>query len=595
MKEEGSIIELNGTYVMERGNIQLPSSIEGVVHQRLQTLEPDAMALAEYASCIGKEFDCNVVRSLPSLVDPDLALENLENSGIIVMKNDSAEFCHAIFHNVTYESVADRWKAAYHKSIGEYYESAYRGKHDEVLYELARHYANSNEHRKALDFCVKAGEKAESSFAPEQAIEFYRKALAISTMKNHTPSINLQERLGDLYWLRGDFEDSIGIYRAVTEASSDVNHKADIHRKIADVYEKKSEFENGKEECRIGLALLADDISIEKTKLYTTLGNIEMRMGEYDEAKAILTKSLDIASKLDNKFELGRINHIIGSTFLYQGDYKGALSNLESAMKLRDEAGDLGGYSASMNNIGNIYAHTGEYKKALEYYEPALEIAKKIGNKMGMANTLTNIASVHLGEGDSDKAIELMEQSIAIEKQIGDMRGAAITLVNVNVAYYKKGDYTKALEIMNESKSICLRYDLKYVIIYVYTGLSELARITGDPELGLKHANDAMVVSREIGTIEGEAMSYLNIGSNYIEIDELDKAEEDLLKAQTIMEELSHNQLGDLYYNFGLLYKRKGNFDLAKEYLDRSRSSFMDMGNDRSAEKVQKELDELEK
>ena len=595
MKEEGSISESKGTYVMESGEIQIPGSVEGVVLQRLQTLGTDAMALAEYASCSGREFDCNAVCSLPSLVNPQRALEDLEAFGIIVVRGRNAEFSHAIFHNVTYGSVADRWKAAYHKSIGEYFESAYRGKHDEVLYELARHFANSNEHRKALDYCIRAGEKAESSFAPEQAIEFYRKALAISTMRNYTPSINIQERLGDLYSITGKFEDSIGIFRAVAEASCDVNHKADIHRKIADVYEKKSEFDDGKKECLTGLSILGDGISLEKTKLYTTLGNIQMRKGEYAEAKAILTKSLDVAEKLSNNWEIGRVEHIFGSTLLYEGDYETALEHLQKAQNFRKEAGDLSGESATINNIGNIYAGKGEYKDALEYYETAVEITKKLGNKMGVANTLANIGSIYIEIGELDTAIPPLVKSIEIEKQIGDWRGVAISLVNLNVAYYKKGELDKALKIMTEAKELCLKYDFKYVIIYVYNGLCELNLKLNKLDEALKNAQLALKISREIKTKDGEGMSYLNLGMVYLDMDDLDRSEENLQLSREILEELEHNQLSDLYYFMGLLWLKKKDRGQALDSFKRSKEECSKLGDQQNIDKVQKELDKLEK
>ncbi len=595
MEEEGDISESNGTYVLERVSINIPSSVEGVVHQRLQSLDLDAMTLAEYASCMGKEFNCDVVCSLPSIVDPRMALSNLESSGIIVIDKENAEFTHAIFHNVTYNSMTDRWKMAYHKSIGEYYESAYKSRVDDVLYDLARHFANSNEHRKALDYCIKAGEKAESTFAPEQAIEFYRKALAISTMRNYTPSINLQERLGDLYSVTGDFDDSIGIYRAVSEASDDVSHRANVHRKIADVFEKKSEFDSGKDECNIGLSLLPDNISIEKTKLYTTLGNIEMRKGDYDEAKSILKKSLDIADKLKNKWELGRIYHILGSTLLYQGDYDGALNNLQKALDHRREVNDISGESATVNNIGNVYARKGEYKEALEYYEIAIEVAKKLGNKMGEANTLANIGSVYLGRGEADNAIPYLEQSVSIEKQIGDMRGAAISLVNMNVAYYIKEEFERAIEITTEAKDICLKYDFKYIIIYCYNGLCELNLKSGKLDNALENAKLALEVSQEIKTKDGMGMSYLNLGTAYMAQDDLDTSEENLQMSREIMEELEHNQLSDLYYNFGLLWKKKGDKSQSIEFLNMSKEKYEKMGDQINIDKVQKELDELEK
>jgi predicted ATPase len=119
MGDEEAIIRENGTSILVNKDFSIPSSVEDVVHKRLMNLEPDAMAMAEYAACIGREFDRNIAASLDTLTDPQGALQKLNGNGILTMNNGSAEFAHAIIHDVTYRSIGPRWKTAYHKSVGE--------------------------------------------------------------------------------------------------------------------------------------------------------------------------------------------------------------------------------------------------------------------------------------------------------------------------------------------------------------------------------------------------------------------------------------------------------------------------------------------
>ena len=147
--------------------------MEDVVQKKLDNLDPDAMALAEYASCIGRLFDYKAAMSVQTVSNPEEVLNKLQNAGIVIIDNDAVEFCHAIFQDVIYKGIGDRWKSSHHLSLGEYYEAAYSSSIDDVLYDLAKHFSRSIKHEKGYEYCYRAGEKAENIFALEQAIKFY--------------------------------------------------------------------------------------------------------------------------------------------------------------------------------------------------------------------------------------------------------------------------------------------------------------------------------------------------------------------------------------------------------------------------------------
>ncbi|MCK4265897.1 MAG: AAA family ATPase, partial [Thermoplasmata archaeon] len=82
MVEDQSIIMDGGSYNLVREDITVPDSVEEVVHHRLNRLEPDALALVEFLSCAGKEFEADVTGSLRSVRDSAAALEALLDASI---------------------------------------------------------------------------------------------------------------------------------------------------------------------------------------------------------------------------------------------------------------------------------------------------------------------------------------------------------------------------------------------------------------------------------------------------------------------------------------------------------------------------------
>ncbi|MEW5937754.1 MAG: AAA family ATPase [Candidatus Thermoplasmatota archaeon] len=338
MLAEGSIAKQEDKYVLVSEDYHIPDTVEDVVHRRLETLDPDAMALAEYASCIGREFERSVAFSLGTLRDAPAALDKLEVAGVVMANDGTAEFCHAIFQDVIYESIGGRWRSAYHKSLGEHYEEAYKDRIDEVLYELAKHFSRSNERQKAFDYCLRAGEKAENAFAPEQAITYYKDALPFLPKARLTDAgdkeIWILERLGNAHSLIGEYEAAIEHYTSALNNEKEKRKRADFHMKIAKVYEKMGEFEKGMEESDKGLELLRDEKCIETAKLLSAKGGAYMRTGSYDKASALLAKSLEIATKFNDKKEIAQAHHSTGSIYLTTGNYEEALKHLEKALKI---------------------------------------------------------------------------------------------------------------------------------------------------------------------------------------------------------------------------------------------------------------------
>ncbi|MBI5000606.1 MAG: tetratricopeptide repeat protein [Euryarchaeota archaeon] len=598
MASDGNISAKEGRFRLDARAVTVPSTIEEMAQRRLDGLDPDAMTMAEYVSCIGREFAVSAALSLRTLKDPTLAFEKLRSHGVVQAHVADeigqvpvkASFAHALFQDAVYKNISPRWKSAYHKSLGEHYERAYDGRLAEAIYELARHFSMTSEHAKAYGYCMKAGEKAEGAYAVEQAITFYASADRIGQKAGAADGDTVKERLGDLYSLAGDFKTSLGSYSALLRPEREPRKRADAHRRMADVYEKMAEFEKGEEECRLGLDLLGEGECVEKTRLLLTLGKVTMRTGDYARAISITRNGLETAKRLDDKREVGRARHLLGSILCFKGDYEEALENLRDAVDIRRSLGDISELSGSLNNIGNVHMRRGALDQALEHYKASLELDRKAGDRMGVANTLTNIASVYLEMGKPDEAIPPLEESIAIEKRIGDMHGTATSLINLNIAHYLRGDLNRAMAMLVEAKGICEKFGLKYESIFCYNCLCEIYSKLKRFGEARESAERALAVSREIETRDGESMALMNLGSVYRETQELGRALETLGLARSMMEELGSIQAPNCDYELGLLWKAKGDPGKAREFFELALAGYEKSGDAANVQKVREAL-----
>ena len=88
-------------------------------------------------------------------------------------------------------------------------------------------------------------------------------------------------------------------------------------------------------------------------------------------------------------------------------------------------------------------------------------------------------------------------------------------------------------------------------------------------------------------------MSRRVLGMILRESGDMDRAIEEFEKAKSILEPGRTNSIAQLYYDYGLLHKAKGDMIKAKEHIEEALSMFEEMGMKLQIDKAQKALEEL--
>ncbi len=636
---DGNVIQENGKFSLVDHTYAVPASIEDIILKRLASLDSQAMSLAEYSSCIGRTFRREEAMSIESVREPEITIQKLIDSGIVLSNNGTIEFSHAIFQDVIYSGITGRWKMAYHKHLGEFYESSFEERPSEVIYQLARHFFRSREHDKAFKYCIGAGEKAESAFAAEQALNFYNDAYSLISKLRDAGKIAdaekfLPVRLGDLLNFTGQLDNALENYELALTKENDARKKASIFRKIAEVNYRRGEYEKSRRASDSGLEILDGQICVEAEKLYSTLGWTYIRTGRHVEALELLKKGLEIATECDDKEGIASVEHNMGSVMLHKGQYEKAIAHFDKALAIREEINDVWHKSSSLNNLGNSYMGLGDMMKALEYYEMSVENSRTIGDnralsisltnmgnvlaclgdlnkamdhyvqshelkvkfddKWGISTILENIGTLHFAFGDMDKALEYYQESLAIREKINDVSGVSLSHINIGETYHYTDEPAKAYEHYTQAIEIATEIDEKWLVIVANYRIAESLLALGKMEDAHKYANLALETSIETNSKSEEARSRQvlanihKVEGNY----ELALAEFD--RARIIYDEtLEKGEQAKIVYDYGLLHLEMGEVDTAKQELNQALKLFHEAGGKFFADKCQKTLDEL--
>ncbi|MFO7992052.1 MAG: tetratricopeptide repeat protein [Thermoplasmata archaeon] len=642
MEQEGNIVEREGKYVIENEDISAPSSIEEVVTRRLELLEANEIAIVEYAACEGSEVENDILEPYMIVADFNTTLERLKDFGILIPQEDTIKFSHAIFRDVIYENIPSWWKTSHHKSLGEYYEENYSGKIDEVLYDLARHFSCTNEYDKAFNYSFKAAEKAENTLAPEQAVKFYCNSLSViprvqSILDRREREIDLLNRIGDSYGLMGDFDDAVDKYKTALDKEEKDKKKAQLHRKIAYVYMNTGDYDESLEEADTAVDLLKNvEEETEGAKILRVKGRTYMRRGDYDSASEFLKDALGIAEDFEDEKEIAEIEHNLGTVEWYRGDYEDAIEHLERAREIRRDIGDERGLAKSLTNIGIVYYSKGAYKLALEYYGQGAEVFKKIGDKLNLASTYGNMGMVYYKKGELEKAVihfersldlfqkvgdkssigsalnnlgliyqdrgeldkskEYHERSLGIRKEVGDKGGMATSFYNIGKNYISRNDYKEALNYLSRALDISQELGDRRLSNEILCDISTVYLEMNNIDKALESAKKALNLSLELKSKSLEGWSRRILASVYREFEDWESAIDEFDRSTTLLEKGGEKkELGDLYFDYGLLWRDVGKIQKAIDYMNKSLEIKEDLGLEGKVKITKQKIKELKK
>jgi DNA-binding winged helix-turn-helix (wHTH) protein len=151
----------------------VPDNLRQLIEGQLRFLSPEERQVLEVASVAGVAFDAPAVAagagSTPDRVEATCHRLCHEERWLRHIGNrewpDGAlaaryAFRHALYQRTLYDALSPSWRAALHQRIGHRLEAGYAGQTGEASSELAKHFQESRDRRRALLYLEQAGTRA---------------------------------------------------------------------------------------------------------------------------------------------------------------------------------------------------------------------------------------------------------------------------------------------------------------------------------------------------------------------------------------------------------------------------------------------------
>jgi adenylate cyclase len=491
LREHGLLVPSTSMRPEEPAEGGLPDTIHALLTARIDRLPETLKYTLEVASVLGREFPLSLLEALvpaASELQQDLAelvrLEFLHEKELFPEVRYS--FTHLLIQQVAYQSLLLKARAELHARAGAALEHLYGDRTEDALEDLADHYARGQNRAKAIHYLGRAGDRAASLFAYEEAETYYRRALGLlgdgPTVESQRTA--LLDRLGEAAFARGALSEALGHWGQALPAvlaHGAAPQVADLHRKMAGGYWAAGEKEQALAHFEEGLEALGDDTEhLEAARLYQELGRIYFRLGDHERATEWARRALALGDQLGIADVVSHAYNTLGLALARAGDIdQGARfvsQSLETAL-----AHQLGAVACrAYTNLAVMYS-TLDHARSAEYSREGLALAQKIGDQLQQAWLYCALAGGHCTlAGDYDNGVRAAQAAVELDQRLGQRNHLPIPLIILAQISQCSGDYAQSECYYREALAVAEGVGEPQLLFPCYEGLATLAIENGD-------------------------------------------------------------------------------------------------------------------
>ena len=448
--------------------IEFPKTVKSVIKRRIDRLDVESQRVLTLASFVGKDFTFEALRGVTS-VEEDKLLEIMEKmlkteliKQRVIHGEDVCSFADIIVRDVVHEEVSPLRRKRLHGVVGRALEKAYAKEIDEHFGELAYHFLESGDKDKALDYFLKAGEKAQRVYAYDEAFSYLQHALELLEERKGRleEKVRIIERLGDLKYGTGEIDACMEYWNkslTLWNQLRDKKNSARLHVKMASTFWIwAAEKEKASEHHRMALEILEKEPeSAELASLYEDISHMLWRTGESAKALPWTQKAFELAERLGDPEVLAPCYNDLGVLSLKSGEFEKATKYFEKGLKIALENRVLGWALNLYNNLSELYWFAGEFQKGFETAEKGLKLAKKVG-ALGYIAWIGSVLAVmyYMGMGKIQKAISMLEDILSLDKRTRFTAHISYVMWGLGTCYYWLGEWDKSLRYLMEARDI---------------------------------------------------------------------------------------------------------------------------------------------
>jgi len=441
----------------------ISSTINGIIHGRLDRLGSEAKSVLQEAAVIGRVFRIDLLKRITAFPQAcSECIAAIERMNLIrripAHKEPTYDFKHAIVQEVIYKSLLKKDRRIIHGKIARSLEFRFQKRLDSVPELLALHYANSDHSQKAAEYLIRSGEKSLKKYSVEESHRYYEKAYRLLS-RIESPSAEERAMLIDLIikWYftfnkKGLFREMLDLLRT---------HEPDV-RAYGD------DSRTGMYEVCLGWALQRRESLIESydylTRALATgrkIGDASLiayssaclcwtctDLGHMEEALTFGRQAEKVARRIETDSELIRFNLTgMGLAFIHGGNLAACWRTAEQLLEFGDAVGDVRTFSEGYLLMGNVRMAASDFVQAEFYLKKAIEVAI---DPIYSLNARFCLCYVYFSRGEVALAAQTLETVIDATRKSGYEFVGTSAKAFYGIVSASMGDMEKGIALVRE-------------------------------------------------------------------------------------------------------------------------------------------------
>jgi class 3 adenylate cyclase/tetratricopeptide (TPR) repeat protein len=364
--ETGILVEDGEGYRLEGPlpPLAIPETLQDSLMARLDRLAP-VREIAQIGATIGREFSYSLLRALVERDEAALkdALAQLEDAELLFRRDDPPEaiysFKHALVQDAAYENLLKSRRQVLHQRIAQTLRDRFQSMADSQPEVVAHHFTQAGVSEAAIEWWIKAGERALDRSANNEAIAHLEKA------------ISLAEGLTD-----GPAQGLLRLRLQTTYGHALIHGRGHTHPDSIAAFARARE-----------LAAETEDIAA-RFSAYYGMWMVSFARADLAPMREVAVAFLGDARRPFGSSGKGRALHVFGVTCWFQGDYGSARTHLEQALAVYDHEPDqsadprfvFDNRVVAMGWLALVLWPLGEVDEAARLLDSALTLARQNGH-----------------------------------------------------------------------------------------------------------------------------------------------------------------------------------------------------------------------
>jgi len=603
---------------------QLPTSINGIIAERLERLDKELRKIISYASIDGEDVTIQILEKLLKIDELDLLdhIEELSKQHGLLQEAepirinnkllDLYHFTHTLVHKYVYENLDASRRRALHRRLSEVLKEIYgddlskykeikqrydlhnqigQGLIDGITFKITsnqlteeKNNTENSDFNNSLQEAVKSEIEAAKAnfeqFAMLECIDHCDKSLAfilqlgVNTETNLLKFEALKIKTDALHW-KGNYQKAFENSEKILKTALELNISEKIALALslnAKCLEAIGKYEQAIENYSKALEINKLSNQVEYANNLNSLGYVKVRFGKYSEAIQNFETALKIFENQNNEEKSAESIMNLGYANRMYGDYDKAIKYYGKALLIFERLDIKRKISDCYNSIGLSFNWKGEYEKGITFFEKSLEIDNEINDIVNKANHLNNIGLAKENLGLFDEAINFYLKTLEIDESLGDKVKIAISYSNIGSCYTREGNsFSKSQNFLEKALNIYEELNDKINIASTYQNIGENYRLQSDIENAFDYFNRSLKIDEQIGDIKAIVGDYINIANVYSLKQDYLKSIEYYNKTLKHFQEINDKiNLAIIYNNLSESYRMLDDYEQAKSFIFKS-------------------------